>query len=449
MKILSLSEENVKRLSAVEMALEEKGNLVIIAGNNEQGKSSLLDGIEMALHGGASIPAKPVRRGQDKATVEMTLGEIGLPELTVKRTMTSTGGGALTVTNADGAKLTSPQAILDALVGKLSFDPLAFVKMKAQDRTETLQKLMQLDFKAHDLEKSKLYDKRTEVNRTLKSKQAMLAANPKFLDIPAEEQSSEALFEEQKQASLKNAANAQLRSKAESAADAVKRSQDIITSMSESIAELKAKVESMTASLAKEGTELSARKATLAQFDDQLAKAQDVDLSQFRVKLAQVEQTNDKVRKNKAREQIRVDMVAAEKESDKLTKQIETIEREKRDTIAAAKFPLPGMTLGDSGEVLLDGLPFEQASTKGQLMASLAMGAALNPKLRVLLVRSGNDLDDSAMKVLAEWADAQNMQVWLERISTNGKVAVIIEDGRAVEEPAPEENEILGLDQVP
>jgi hypothetical protein len=205
----------------------------------------------------------------------------------------------------------------------------------------------------------------------------------------------------------------------------------------------------MTASLAKEGTELSARKATLAQFDDQLAKAQDVDLSQFRVKLAQVEQTNDKVRKNKAREQIRVDMVAAEKESDKLTKQIETIEREKRDTIAAAKFPLPGMTLGDSGEVLLDGLPFEQASTKGQLMASLAMGAALNPKLRVLLVRSGNDLDDSAMKVLAEWADAQNMQVWLERISTNGKVAVIIEDGRAVEEPAPEENEILGLDQVP
>ncbi len=76
---------------------------------------------------------------------------------------------------------------------------------------------------------------------------------------------------------------------------------------------------------------------------------------------------------------------------------------------------------------------------------------ALNPKLRVLLVRSGNDLDDSAMKVLAEWADAQNIQIWLERISRNGKVAVIIEDGRAVEEPpsvdgpnAAEADEILG-----
>jgi len=83
--------------------------------------------------------------------------------------------------------------------------------------------------------------------------------------------------------------------------------------------------------------------------------------------------------------------------------------------------------LDDPG-VTLDGVPFEQASSAEQLRCSVAMGLALNPKLRVLLIRDGSLLDEDSLRMVAEMADAQGAQVWLERVG-DGVAGVLIEDG--------------------
>jgi hypothetical protein len=58
------------------------------------------------------------------------------------------------------------------------------------------------------------------------------------------------------------------------------------------------------------------------------------------------------------------------------------------------------------------------------------MGLSLNPKLKVLLVHEGNDLDDDGVALLGEIAAEHAAQVWLERIAGNDAgVAIIIEDG--------------------
>ena len=49
MKILKLTAENFKKLSAVEITPD--GNVVVISGKNGAGKSSVLDAIEAALCG--------------------------------------------------------------------------------------------------------------------------------------------------------------------------------------------------------------------------------------------------------------------------------------------------------------------------------------------------------------------------------------------------------------
>ena len=61
-KINKLEIENVKRVKAVKIEPTENG-LTIIGGNNNQGKTSVLDAIAWALGGDKYRPSKPQREG--------------------------------------------------------------------------------------------------------------------------------------------------------------------------------------------------------------------------------------------------------------------------------------------------------------------------------------------------------------------------------------------------
>lgn len=451
MKILSLTEENYKKISFVELMLDGKGGLVIVAGRNEQGKSSLLDGIEALLNGADSIPNKPVRRGQEKSTLH---GEIGLPgnvEFTVKRVITAAGGGSLVVRNKDGEKQNSPQAILDALKSKLTFDPLAFSKMKKEEMGKTIRALLGLDFTAQDAEKQRVFDQRTDVNRDVRSLESRITVLPPVVPgLPELEISSAEIIAQQTEAAKTNTANTTHRTNAEGCKQAWERAcasvEDTVASIKsveEEIEKLRNTLTENKATLDKRVAECNAAKASHENAANAVSKLVDIDLAQFNARAADVDKTNASIRANKSRADLSTQLSAKRKAADELTRQIDRIEAAKRERVATTKFPVTGMGLDDMGEVLLDGIPFEQASTKGKIVASMAMGAALNPKLRVILVRSGNDLDDDAMKLVADWAATNDMQVWLERIRTDGDVSVIIEDGHVagVEPPVVKESE--------
>ncbi|MCR4294647.1 MAG: AAA family ATPase, partial [Elusimicrobia bacterium] len=175
MKIVRLSTENVKRLSAVHITPD--GSMVVIGGENGAGKTSVLDSIWYALGGKGALPGQPVRKGEKRAKVTLDLGE-----MIVVRTITPDGGGSLKVTSKEGATFPSPQTMLDKLVGILSFDPLAFARLPAKEQAETLRKLAGLDFAAQDGQRRTLYEQRTEVNRDVSRLDAQLAGLPFHAD---------------------------------------------------------------------------------------------------------------------------------------------------------------------------------------------------------------------------------------------------------------------------
>ena len=74
------------------------------------------------------------------------------------------------------------------------------------------------------------------------------------------------------------------------------------------------------------------------------------------------------------------------------------------------------------------------AEVAEQLRVSAAMGLAMNPTVKVLLIRDGSLLDDDSMKMLAEMADAAGGQVILERVGKGAECSVIIEDGMVLED---------------
>jgi hypothetical protein len=91
---------------------------------------------------------------------------------------------------------------------------------------------------------------------------------------------------------------------------------------------------------------------------------------------------------------------------------------------------------------LYRGFPFEQASSAEQLRVSAAIGMALNPELKVMLIRDGSLLDAESLRLLSELAERADHQIWIERVSTGEEVSVVIEDGlvagRGEQPPAPQ-----------
>ena len=146
MRIVRLQAENVKRLRAVEIAPD--GNVVVIAGRNAQGKSSVLDAIWMALAGGsgAKETSRPISDGEERASVVLDMGDI-----VVTRRWTSSGT-TLEVTSPDGARYPSPQSLLDGLLGRLSFDPLAFAQQDPKGQLATLLSVVDLPFDPAELD---------------------------------------------------------------------------------------------------------------------------------------------------------------------------------------------------------------------------------------------------------------------------------------------------------
>lgn len=423
MKIIQLTSENVKRIAVVQ--IKPDGNVIVVGGKNGQGKSSVLDSIQWAL-GGEPDAKMPVRRGEEKAKIVADLGD-----LVVTRTITPSGGGTLVVRNADGVRQDSPQTILDKLVGKLTFDPLAFSRQKPKEQAETLRGLVGLDFTQQDKEREKVFATRTGVNREAAALKARMDAMPKHEGVPAEEQSAGEIMAQQARAVATNANNQAQRN----AADAAKRE---LESFVDAIAELRRQAEELAKRITAGEKIIEQRKASAEALSEAVSKLEDVDVSGYHEKLTKLEADNQKFRANKARNAVVEQYKAKVKEAEDLTANLEKLDAEKRAKINSTKYPIEGLAFDTAGGVVLDGIPFEQSSSAEQLRVSVAIGLALNPKLRILLIRDGSLLDQDSLKLVAEMAAKAEAQVWLERVGQDASTSVVIEDGRILKQPSKE-----------
>jgi DNA repair exonuclease SbcCD ATPase subunit len=202
MKIVSLTSENIKRLVAV--AIRPNGNLVEITGKNGQGKTSVLDSIWWAITGTSNVQAQPIRKGQERASIRLDLGEIVITRTFTRKDETDYTT-ALSVRGADGSSFKSPQAILDGLAGVLSFDPLAFSRMKPKEQFDALRAFVPgIDFEKVDAQNRGDYERRTEANRAAKQARAAAEMIVVPADTPAEPIDEQALTDELKAAGVLN-----------------------------------------------------------------------------------------------------------------------------------------------------------------------------------------------------------------------------------------------------
>lgn len=422
MKIIQLKAENVKRLTAVDITPE--GNLVVVGGRNGQGKTSVLDSIAWAIGGKDLVQSDPVRHGADKATIEVTLDDI-----VVTRTIKPNGASTLAVRAADGAKYPSPQTMLDKLFGSLSFDPLAFTRMHPKVQLDTLRGLVGLDFTGMDRKRAGLYDERTAINREVKRIEGAIASKPVKPDAPKEPVSVADLSAELERAHEHNRANTEKRNaleeikiEGELLSKRLKETDEEIRQLEDRLKEMRDFRDQTTADIADKRKKFKAQQAIVNGLVD-------INLAPIREQIANAESINAAVRQNQERLALVDEKAKTAKKADELTATIEAIDADKAAQLAAAKFPVDGLAFDESG-ITFNGVPFDQASSAEQLRVSVAMGLALNPDLKVLLIRDGSLLDDESLALIADMAKDADAQLWLERVGEGDEVQVVIEAGR-------------------
>lgn len=411
-KIIQFSAENVKRLSAVR--IDPTAGVNIIAGKNGAGKSSVLDAIEYAIGGKGACPKKPIRNGQAKASTEIKLDN----GLVVKRTFTDKGS-YLAVTDAAGMK--GGQTMLDGLFGALSFDPVAFERMKPVDQLETLKGVIGLDFAKMDVSRKASYDSRTESNREAKRLEARLGSIPDPGEVPAERVDVSALTAKLQEAEASNRSN-----------DEKRRGLEIVTVKH---GDTMREIERLKDRLGDLATLENRQMMDIKEREDEIAKIVDVHTQPIADSIGQADAVNERIRQAAERAQIASDLAAERKSSEEKTAMIESIDADKSRMIAEAAMPIEGLAFDDDG-ITYNGVPFDQCSQAERLRVSVAMGVATNPELRVMLIREGSLLDDDSMKLVADLAETQDVQLWIERVGTDDECSVIIEDGAVRAEKA-------------
>ena len=439
MKILRLTGHNFKKIRAVDITPDPDENVIIIGGKNSQGKTSVLDMIQGAIDF-ASMQKRtpqPIREGTEHADIDLDLSEIE-----IKRTFTDNETNYLTVRLKDDArtKVTSPQAFLDKLVGKLSFDPLAFMRMEGKDQRGTLFRLdpgLEQNLTALDAEYATSFADRTGVNRSLKQHQGALAKmTPPAADLPETEISAADLLKAIQAAQDARLANATQRQQLETRRTEAKTAKQDLEKLDREITEVETRLANLRQDREKKqhayetvvdrGTRTAAQVATLV----------DPDLTSLQEQLANLEQRNDAIRGGQKYRMQRMEAEGLQAKSDALTARLAEIEATKATALQTATFPVVGLGFSEDG-VTFNGKPFQQAASSEQLRVSLAIAMALNPEIRVIRISDGSLLDEESMALIREMVREKDFQIWIEVVSDN--VGIIIEDGVVRGAPGLEE----------
>lgn len=428
MRIVELRAENVKRIRAI--TIRPDGNVVTISGENGAGKSSTLDAIMYAMGGKSSHPPEVIRRGEASAQVVLELDDLVVERRWVAGDEHMAGGTTLEVRSKDGAKYSSPQAMLDKLVGSLTFDPLAFLRLEPKKQAETLRELLGLDTAAIDGAHDALYKKRTAVTAVGKELRARFDAMPSpAADVPDQSVNVAELLDEQARLQKQKDSNEALRRRAVILADAVERAVLRKAEADALVTKLKADLARAEQSFSDECVTIERLTREKEEEAAELAALVDPDVAGVTARIRSAETTNAAVRAKQARAELEQQLLAKRTEKQQLDEQLEQLAAAKAQLFAAAKFPVPGLAFTTEG-LTLNGFPLEQASSAERLRVSLAMGLALNPKLKVVLIRDGSLLDAKALALVGEMAAAADAQVWLERVAGDHPVGIVIEDGQ-------------------
>jgi len=426
MKITLLEINDYKRLKSVIIEPGER-NLILVGGKNTHGKSSLLGAMGAALGGKKEVPEEPIRHGADKASIRIEFDE---GALVVRRKFTKKST-TIEVTS-DGKVLKSPQKILDELVGARFIDPMRFSRLPAKEQREVMLDCVELDIDLDDnfAKEKEAYEERRALNRDIKKLEAKAGTRPPKLpkdaiDPAGQQKALDVLLEDSAKAT-----------EAKHRAEGIRRN---ISEAEEKVRQIQAELKMVRQKLQDAKSEADKLKEDqalkLADLDMVASQApSDEEIAQVRERLSEAMAQGEEVAAIRAQikqhEEVSKELADLKEESRAASQTIEALKDLRKEALAKAEMPIPGLTFDEDG-LQLNGSPFDQASGAEKLRASIAIAWSLKPELQDIWVEDGALLDEDSLALVREFAELNDLRVWLERVGESDEGAIIMREGEA------------------
>lgn len=411
-KINKLEIENVKRVKAV--AIEPTPNgLTVIGGNNDQGKTSVLDAIAWALGGNKYKPTKAQREGSvTPPSLQITMNN----GLIVKR---DGKNSSLKVIDPTGRK--AGQQLLNEFVEELAINLPKFLEASDKEKAETLLQIIGVGDELFELDstEARLYNDRRAIGQIADQKKKFALEKPYYTDAPDELVSVSELIQQQQAILARNGENQRKREQVTKISQDLDLANQIVTSLKKQLQEAEEKQAKLQADL-----EVAHKSA---------ADLKDESTAELETQLAEIDEINRRVRANLDKEKAESDAKEFKEKYDSLTAEIEEIRAKRTDLLSKADLPLPGLSVMD-GKLTYNDQQWDNMSSSEQLRVATAIVRKLKPDCGFVLLDKLEQMDLQTMNEFGKWLEQEGLQGIATRVSTGDECEIIIEDGYVVKD---------------
>ena len=403
--------ENVKRIKAVKIEPSATG-LTIVGGNNNQGKTSVLDAIAWALGGNKYKPSQAQREGSQ---VPPTLKIVMSNGLIVERKGKS---ASLKVIDPNGQK--GGQQLLDSFVEELAINLPKFMESTPKEKADTLLQIIGVGNRLAELElkENELYNNRHAIGVIADQKEKFAKEQEYYPDAPKELVSIAELIQQQQAILAKNGENA--------------RKRQNVDTIQMQYSNAEANVSRLQEELAKAIDERDKFKQDLAIAQKDAMELHDESTAEIEANIQQIDDINRKVRANLDKEKAEEDAKEIRQQYNALSVEIEDVRKQKRDLLTNADLPLEGLSV-DDGELLYLGQRWDNMSGSQQLQVATAIVRKLKPECGFVLIDKLEQMDQATLQQFGTWLEQEGLQAIATRVSTGDECSIIIEDGYSVE----------------
>ena len=423
-KITALEAENVKRIKAVALTPSPTG-LTLVGGNNNQGKTSVLDALAWALGGDRFRPDAAQRDGAiAPAHLKVTLSNGVVVERKGKN-------ASLTVTDPTGRR--SGQQLLNTFVEPLALDLPRFMDASDKEKADILLRIIGIGAELHtrDLEIKGLYDKRTFTGQLAAQKKHFAEEMISYPEAPDEPVSASELIRQQQDILARNGENQRLRAQYAELEQQVQQCVDELKRTRERIATLQQLADELDAKHTKLFNQRETARKTVSQLQDE-------STAELEASIRDIEETNRKVRANLEKSRAEDEAAQYASEYDRLTESIQQKRADRMALLNGADLPLPGLSVED-GVLTYKGKHWRDMSGSDQLRVAAAIVRRLNPDCGFVLLDKLEQMDMTTLQEFSAWLEAEGLQAIATRVSTGSECQIIIEDGMVKDAVPPEE----------